>query len=210
MENEKKNNKGLIITIVVLSVLVILLIGYISYDKFLSGNNNENNQSYSNNNTQDNEDTNNNENTEIDNSANLDFDFNELSNTLHSYVQKNNITTLISNCQSKNVNAGDPPESEYKNTEVSTNTIDIIIKKLKTAKSIDKDVTYSWSSCPPKSVTYYISVNSNDQSEVHSQKVFSLNYADSNDTLLVSYNKKGYAFHFNSSEEINNFIETLK
>ena len=30
------------------------------------------------------------------------------------------------------------------------------------------------------------------------------------DILLVGYNNKGYAFHFNSSEEISGFIESLK
>ena len=32
--------------------------------------------------------------------------------------------------------------------------------------------------CPPKSLTYYVSVNSTNRSETHNQKVFSLNYAN--------------------------------
>ena len=34
--------------------------------------------------------------------------------------------------------------------------------------------------------------------------------SNGNDILLVGYNNKGYAFYFNSSEEINGFIESLK
>ena len=146
----------------------------------------------------------------IDNSENLDFDFNELLNTLKNSVQSENITTFISECKEKTISEGEPPETEIKNIEVSNNTIDTIIKKLKLAKSIDKDITYSWPYCPPKLVTYYVSVNSSDAQLVHKQKVFSLNYAQGNDMLLVGYNNKGYAFHFSSNEEINGFIESLK
>ena len=36
-----------------------------------------------------------------------------------------------------------------------------------------------------------------------------LEIGNANNILLVQYKKKCYAFHFNSDEEINNFIETL-
>lgn len=211
MEENKKGNKVLVIAVVILSILVIALGGYICYDKVISNNNDEQTESNKNNNVEEtNEDANKDNNNINDNSANLDFDFNELSGTLHSSVQKDSITTFISKCVEKTTSANEPPETEQNNTEVSNNTIDTIINKLKTAKSIDKEITYSWFGCPPKSITYYVSVNSNDQSQVHSQRVFSLNYADGEDILLASYNNKGYAFHFNSSEEINGFIESLK
>lgn len=219
MENSNENitNKkgnGSLIIIVILSIAVLALGGYICYDKLLSNNNDskqtESNKEYNDNNVKDTEEKENNNDSVIDNSANLDFDFNELSNTLHSSVKKDNITTFVSRCESKTTNTNEPPETEQKNTEVSSNTIDTIINKLKTAKSIDKEITYSWFGCPPRSITYYVSANSTNSETVHSQRVFSLNYADGNDMLLVGYNNKGYAFHFNSSEEINNFIESLK
>lgn len=211
MEENKKENKSLIVAVVILSILVIALGGYICYDKVISNNNDEQTESNKNDKVEEKDDnTNNDDDNTNDNSANLNFDFNELSSTLHSSVQKDNITTFITKCENKTVNQGDPPETEESNIEVSSNTIDTIINKLKTAKSIDKEITYSWFGCPPKSITYYISVNSTDNSEVHSQRVFSLNYANGEDILLVGYNNKGYAFHFNSSEEISGFIESLK
>jgi len=212
MEDNKKENKGLVVAIVILSILVIALGGYIYYDKIISTNGSDK-QTESNKNNKLNEkdkDESKDRSNINDNRANLDFDFNELSNTLHSSIQKDKITTFISKCVKKATTANGLPETEQNNTEVSNNTIDTIINKLKTAKSIDKEITYSWIDCPPKSITYYVSVNSNDQSQVHSQSVFSLNYANGNDILLVGYNNKGYAFHFNSSEEISGFIESLK
>lgn len=211
MEVKEKKNKGLIIAVVVLLILVIILSGYICYDKFLSNNNNAKQTTSSkknkDNNSKQSKETDNNT---INNSNNNDFDFNELSNTLYSSVQSGNLTTFVSKCETKPTNQGGPPETEQINTEVSNNTIDIIISKLKTAKTIDKNVTYSWFGCPPKLITYYISVNSDDQSQVYSQKVFSLNYANDDGILLVGYNNNGYAFHFNSNEEISNFIESLE
>ena len=208
---EKKNSKGLIIAVVILSILVIALGGYICYDKVIKNNTDKQTESNKNNDSKEkNEDTSEDDSNINDNSANLDFDFNELSNTLHSSVQKDNITTFVSKCIEKTTNANEPPSTEISNTSVSNNTIDTIINKLKTAKSVDKDITYSWFGCPPKSITYYISVNTTDKSQMLSQRVFSLNYANDEDTLLVGYNDKGNAFHFNSNEEINGFIESLK
>ena len=178
MEENKKGNKVLVIAVVILSILVIALGGYICYDKVISKNNDEQTESNKNNNVEEtNEDTNKDNNNINDNSANLDFDFNELSNTLHSSIQKEDITSFISKYVETTISANDPPEIEQINTFVSNNTIDIIINKLKTAKSIDKEITYSWFACPPKSIAYYISVNSIDPNEVHSKSVFSLNYS---------------------------------
>ena len=144
MEENKKGNKGMVVAIVILSMLVVALSGYICYDKFLNNNTTdkqtENNKIKEDNNDKNTETTE--EDKSTDNSANLDFDFDfeELSNTLHSSVQKKGITTFVSRCESKTVNTNEPPETEQKNIEVSNNTIDIIISKLKTAKSIDKNI----------------------------------------------------------------------
>lgn len=193
----------LISVIVILSTVVLMLSSYICYDKIL---NNKKNQIE--NNTEGEKNVS--DNKGIDNDTNLDFDFNTLSVVLHSSTEKKGITTFISNCQSKTKDEAELTKTEQKNIEVSNETIDIIIKKLKTAKSIEKNITYSWLGCPPKSITYFIGINDNDLDIVNKNKVFSLNYADGDDILLVGYNNAGYAFHFNSSKEINNFIESLK
>ena len=139
----------------------------------------------------------------------MEYSFDELENALYSSIQKEEIVPFISKCESKVSNTDEPPKIELYNTEVSSNTINTIINKLKTATSIEQEITYSWFGCPPKAITYYISVNSTNKEAIYNQTVFSLNYANANNILLVQYKKKGYAFHFNSDEEINNFIETL-
>ena len=210
IDNVTNNNRsGLIFIIIILFLAVFALGGYICYDKLLR--NNDNDQVENNNVKEEKEDkTESNENTLVDNSANLDFDFDELSNTLHSAVDKDDITTFVSKCESNDSNPNEPPQTSHSNRVVSIDSIDIVINKLKSAQSLEKNITYSWFGCPPKSVTYYVSVNSTDLQTFHGQSVFSLNYADGDNILLVGYNDVGYAFHFNSSEEINNFIESLK
>lgn len=194
--NNVTKRKGKIFIIVIILVIVI---GCISYYKII---NNSNKQAESSNNT-DKEEEDKNNNTKVD------FDFDELENALYSSIQKEEIVPFISKCESKASNTDEPPKTELYNTEASSNTINIIINKLKTATSIEQEITYSWFGCPSKAITYYISVNSTSKEAIYNQTVFSLNYANANNILLVQYKKKGYAFHFNSDEEINNFIETL-
>ena len=221
-----EKNKGLIIVVIFLSILVIVLSGYIYYDNFINykeSNNKIENSTIKNDdndkfeNLENNESIDNSINLEnlednklMDNSANIDFDFEELSNTLYSSVQKDDISTFVSIYETKIINSNDPPEIKCENIEVSNNTIDIIISKLKTASSIDKNITFSWIGCPPKSIAYYISVNSNNPNQVHNQSIFSLSYADGDNILLIRYNQIGYAFYFDTNEEINDFIESLK
>ena len=215
---EKKDNKNLMCIVVILCLLVLGLVGCIVYDKApgIDKNDVEDKEYNSNNENikEDNSEINNNdettkENENIINNINIDFDFNEMENTLKTNINDEKITSFVQKCIDKGTEETGP-SADYENIEVSNNTIDIILNKLKTAKSIDNEITYSWLGCPPKSITYYISVNSTNVETVHSQRVFSLNYANGNDMLLVGYNNKGYAFHFYSSEDINYFIESLK
>ena len=190
--------------IFIIGIILVIVIGCISYYKIINNSNKqaESSDKQSSNNT-DKEEGDKNNNTKVD------FDFDELENTLYSSIQKEEIVPFISKCESRASNTDEPPKTELYNTEVSSNTINIIINKLKTATSIEQEITYSWFGCPPKAITYYISVNSTNREDVYNQTVFALNYANANNILLVQYNKKGYAFHFNSDEEINNFIESL-
>lgn len=190
--------------IFIIGIILVIVIGCVGYYKIINNSNKqaESSDKQSSNNT-DKEERDKNNNTKVD------FDFDELENTLYSSIQKEEIVPFISKCESKASNTDEPPKTELYNTEVSSNTINTIINKLKTATSIEQEITYSWFGCPPKAITYYISVNSTNKEAIYNQTVFALNYANANNILLVQYNKKGYAFHFNSDEEINNFIETL-
>ena len=145
----------------------------------------------------------------VDNSANLDFDFDELLSTLNYSTQQGGKTTFISKCQEKNTGEGELPETEYNSINVSGDTIESVVSKLKSASSVEK-TTYSWFGCPPKSIEYVVGVASNDSETIQQQKVFSMNYADSGKILLVGYNNEGYAFTFDSSDGVDGFIESLK
>lgn len=203
MEESSKKIIIIAITFVVIISLVSIISGiYIGYNANILKNNEEQTNNI--------QETQNNDSNKKDDSTNKEFDFDELLATLHTSVQEEKITTFLTKCEVKNTNSENPPETKIENISVSNATINIIVDKLKTAQSIDKDITYSWFGCPPKSITYYISINSSDPSQIHSEKVFSLNYANDDNILLVEYKDKGYAFHFNSSEEINNFIESLE
>lgn len=180
--NNVTKRKGKIFIIVIILVIVI---GCISYYKIINNSNKqaESSDKQSNNNT-DKEEGDKNNNTKVD------FDFDELENTLYSSIQKEEIVPFISKCESKASNTDEPPKIELYNTEVSSNTTNTIINKLKTVTSIEQEITYSWFGCPPKAITYYISVNSTNKEDVYNQTVFSLNYANANNILLVQYNKK--------------------
>lgn len=215
-KKENKENKARIILIITLSLLVIalcgyILSGYIGYKKNINDKNKtvENSNDKEKDNTKEKE-SNDNPNKTTTNNETHDFDFNELSNTLHSSLEKENMQALVSTCEEKSVDENGIPNTEYKNNVVSKDTVDTIINKLKEAKTIDNNITFSWFGCPPKQIAYYISVNSNDQIQLHSQSKFSLYYANGEDILLVGYNSNGYAFHYNSKEEISNFIESLE
>ena len=234
MDNENENltnkkEKRYQIIIIVLCILIFILGGYLCYDKFLSKSG-DNQTELNNNQTDKGEEKNNNSNNSeetdeifnnlnsnlIDNSANLDFDFNELSDTLHYAVLTDPITTtFVNKCKVIETPAEGPPVTEYTNTVVSSDSIDIIINKLKSAQSLEKDITYSWFGCPPRFVTYLVSVNSTEPNTFYRHREFMLNYASDNydgdsNILLVNYKDTGYAFHFSSKDEIYKFIETLK
>ena len=99
---------------------------------------------------------------------------------------------------------------DYSITEASITTIDTIIQKLKIALSIEKNVNFSWVGCSPNRINYYISVKSSDYAKVNENSIFSLYYATDSDTFLVKYNNTGYAFHYDGSDEVIDFIENLK
>lgn len=141
-----------------------------------------------------------------DNSANLDFDFAALEADLNSALETGYMP-LISHCEVVSEVPGYLPEIATALTEVSTDTVSTVITKLKSADSLEQGITFSWSSCPPRSVAYYVSTN--DPVSVNTNSVFSLFYADAADTLLLGYRAAGYAFHFSSPSDLTSFLESL-
>lgn len=207
--NNNTNNK-LIIIIIILSIAVISLIGYISYDKYFNKNN-QNNNITTNDKTdnknekdelEDTETENNNDNNIVNsNSSNLDFfNFNELKTVL----EKDNNKIYKETCTQLSEGNGESlGEFDYQKNELSKNTIDTIVKKLNSAKSLEKEITYSSFGCSPRGISYYVENN-------NTERIFSIIYADDEKTLLVGYNNSGYAFTFETKDELNNFIENLK
>ena len=208
-----KNNNSKIVIIMIVLIIILVIIGFINYNNYTSNkqiNNNKVIKEKDNKNTiKENEQIDNNDNIKDDTIEQEEIDLDKWKEEISSSVKNNKLITILSKCESETIEEGSLPKTTYNITEVSNDTINTIIEKLKTAKSIDKNITFSWNSCPPKSITYYISTNSTNIEEIRNNNTFSLNYANSDDILLVGYNQKGYAFHFNS-DEIINFIESLK
>ena len=146
-----------------------------------------------------------------ENKNNLDFDFNAMENTLNSQLQSGQYQAVKISCTSTPGPEGELPTVIDTGTRISNESFNTIVGKLKTAQSVDKNVTAGWiGECMPKSVAYIISVNDNPASnEFQNNKIFTLYYLDAAPTLLISYEGVGYAFNFNSFADIDNFIETL-
>lgn len=163
----------------------------------------DNKNSTANNNIGDDEDN------TVDNSATLGFDFDAMLASLESSIKNSNMVPIMSKCTNYENNKGEPV-SDCSYTTLSKNTIESIIKKLKSAESVDKEITFSFIGAAP-SITYLISVDVNDSNQILSQRVFSLNYSPdlNNKILLVGFGDKGYAFHFNDIKDIDGFIESL-
>lgn len=140
-----------------------------------------------------------------------DLNLNEVLNYLNNELQTDkNMTTIIVKCEEIEDETSYLPDINNEISEVSNNTINMVIDKLKLADSIDNNITYSFFGCPPKSIEYYMTIKTDNASQAHQNSILSLNYANDNNILLVGYNKKGYAFKYKNSAEIDNFIETLK
>ncbi len=216
--DQPKKNKGLIIVIYVVLFLIGCALGYfvstmvLNDDKSNTKNNTEekgNNSQVEENKEKEEKEEKENDNKELSNISDLDLE--KMRTSLHNLVQKEGFKANKLSCTVLPAAEGELPNVKSKRTVVSENTIDIIINKLKTAKSIDKYVTASWiGECYPKSVAYIISLDAEvDTNEFQNNKKFTLYYSDSENILLVGYEGIGYDFNFNDGE-LNNFIEALK
>lgn len=97
-------------------------------------------------------------------------------------------------------------DMETKNdfVELSNDSINVIIDKLKTAVRVDKDAPVGFIGCPPKDITYVINKTKTNDGD----KKFIVMYGYSK-SLYVGYNEIGYVYYFNNDSEINNLLENL-
>ena len=95
-------------------------------------------------------------------------------------------------------------ETKNDYVELSNDSINVIIDKLKTAAKVDKDSPAGFIGCSPRNITYVINkTEANDEN-----KKFIVMYGDDK-TLLVGYNQTGSIYYFNDASEINNLLENL-
>ena len=151
------------------------------------------------------------EETPVEVNNNLDFNFEGMANNLKTQLASGGYQAVKLSCTETPGPEGELPTINSTGTRISNESIDVVINKLKTANSIETGVTAGWiGECMPKKVAYIISVNDDPASnEFQNNKVFNLYYADDTSILLISYEGIGYAFHFNSSADTDNFIESL-
>lgn len=132
-----------------------------------------------------------------------DFDFDEMEKTLKEAIKDEKKTPFIQKCTDKS-SEETGPSADYEKIDVSANTINSIIQKLREAESVEKNITASWFGCPPKSIDYYIS------DKEYTEKKLYVSYATAENKLLVGYKDTGYAFQYTDKSAIENFLESLQ
>ncbi len=197
-----KDKKKIIIIVILICIVAILLclgVTYLNYNHSLYKIDKHNKT----------EENNNKSESKINSENNLDFDFNGLTTKVNNLIQTNNYSSMIANCSSVSTNPNQTPQTTNNVISVSNDTFNTVISKLKEASQVET-TTADWFGCPPKNISYYISVYNTDYGQVMTNRVFSLTYANSDNILLVGYDNNGYAFHYDEADTINNFIESLK
>ncbi len=190
---EKKRTTIILLIVIVVAIVLSFGCGYVFRDKLVKDDNKDNNN--------------------VPVKANeLDFDFDAMETALKSKLQNGQFKAVKISCTSTPGPEGELPIITNTGKIISNDSIDTIVNKLKNADSLEKNITSSWiGECMPKSVAYIISVNDKPESnEFQSNKIFTLYYADDTSNILVGYEGIGYSFNYDNSEEINNFIESLK
>ena len=207
----QKKGKGIAIIIYIIVFLIGGVLGYCVSNMLINDDKSSGTEEKKKDDKKEEDKKEDNQNVEITNNSNLDFNFDEMKTSLYSAIQNDGLKANKLSCTLLQAPEGELPNTKSNRTVVSEGTIDTIINKLKTAKSLEKNITSSWiGECYPKSVAYIISADAEvETDEFQNNKVFTLYYADSEDILLVGYKGIGYAFYFNSGE-VNNFIESLK
>lgn len=196
---EKGKSKGLIFLIIILMLLVLGLGGYIIYDKVMKDKNSS--ESINDKNEEKNTNLEKKENIEEDNNNTVKYEdstginYDELEKELIDKINSDSNTNVyLSTCEDFNT----------QDIVISTTSISEVIKKLKTADSVEEIATSTF--CP----AYRFSITSNKGNDNGSKDLMSIVYGYDRKILLVGINDTGYAYHFASENELDHFLENLK
>ena len=195
----ERTNKGLVATVVVLVILVLGLGGYIVYDKMVveekdTSSEKENKNEKVDEKENQNEKVDENQNSTIKYKDSTGIDYDKLEEELKGKVHSNQDTNAyLSTCE----------DFKAKNQKISVNSISEVIKKLKTAVSVEEVPTSTF--CPE----YTFSVTSNIEDD-NRENIMLVYYANDKKVLLVGIHDTGYAYHFATEKELDHFLENLK
>ena len=200
MEKEK-NTKTLMILMIICVCLSITTLGIVIYDRFIRKEPEHavlkpitvDNQNTTINNDNKNYNTNN-LTLEEDNNDNISIDYEKTQKDLIDKVNKNIDKIILKRCEScKGIDYDNSSNAKCSDKEMSVNSINEVINKLKTASKVELLPT-------SKACSLYTYTVGNDL------VVFE---ADDTSILLVGLNNNGYAFHF-PGENVVDFLSKLK
>lgn len=130
-----------------------------------------------------------------------DFDYDSMSSDIKTQLQDNEVNAYIVTCK----NEGDVSSPNFVTNYqlISNDSFDTTITKLKGSTSYNENITASFM-CPE----YSYLIGKVENNAVVS-KIMTLNY-NHNKMLIVGYDGIGYAFKYDTDDEIENFIHDLK
>lgn len=236
--NSSNSNKKVIYIILgiaaFLLVCIILFCNYYNSLTFKNNSRNNNGTSYTDSTDKDVTESNNSKNN--DNQSNLnqnessnnasssstaainEFDFEKMITDINnSFIDGKK--AYISKCTM--VTVDDPTSGNYGSMvptsiidEISQDSFNVVVNKLKYATSFNEISLNSFDEkrvalsgkCDNRGINYFIA-SFNGHAFDNSLKIY---YSTDENDLLVEYNLKRYEFHYETSSDINNFIESLK
>ena len=146
------------------------------------------------------------ESNQVDNTdtEEISFDYEGLEDELVKLIEKDeNTKAYISTCKDNGVDENNNPNLDIDNKELSIDSVMEVVNKLKQANKVEK--TTSARTCPA-----YIYLITTDIDGENRKDHFLLDYGEDKTSLLVGYKDEGYAFYYNSSDELKGFLENLK
>ena len=131
------------------------------------------------------------------------IDFEAIRQDLKGRIANNNRGVYIVKCKP----TGNGPEKNEEFIRIAPEKLDIVIDKLKTAKSF-KSVQTGYEGCPPHNILFYVGGET-----YYSEKDILIDYGTNDNELMVGYfgeRALGGVFTFESAEDIKYFIESLE
>ena len=197
MEEKKKSNIGLIITIIILSLIILGLVGFIAYDKGLIFSKDSNVEEMTEKKIEDNEDE------EVN--TNLDFDFDEMEKFVKEELIKAGIDAYYSSCEDERPEGSSEPNFVSSTKKLTSDSFDKLLKTLKKAKSYKIGTTHSAFCAPHLYSIGKLKDPTTDEMENRSIIVFG-----NGSVLAVGYKDEGYDFEFESSEDVQSWWNSIK